>query len=105
RGFQSFGETAVGEALRPDRGIEPLDPKITESALPRFAIAIRPVLGLHRRFLRVTEKFGTAAAVPLGLVENAFAALPAGGSISSSWHFVSAPNYFGTPSFSELFFL
>ena len=87
RGFQTLGETAVGETLRADGGVEPLDPKITERAFARLAIAIRPILGLHRRVLRVTEKFGTAPAESLGLVEDAFASLPAGGSISCSWHF------------------
>ena len=88
RCFQSFGEAAVGQPLRPDGSVEPLDPEITESAFAGFAVAIRPILGLHRRVFRVTEKFGTAAAETLGPVEDAFAALPAGGSISCSWHIV-----------------
>src|SRR4030081_2797952 len=57
RRFEALDETAVGEALRADGGVEPLDPEITESAFARFAIAIGPILGLHRRVLRVPEKF------------------------------------------------
>ena len=44
-GFQAFGETAVGEALRADGGVQALDPEIAESAFARFAIAIGPILG------------------------------------------------------------
>ena len=87
-GFQTFGETAVGEALRADGGVQPLDPEIAESALARFAIAIGPIFGLHRRVFRVTEKFRTAAAITFGGFDDAFAALPAGGGVSGSWHFV-----------------
>src|SRR4029077_12507815 len=87
RGLHPFGEAAVGKTLGADGRVQPLDPKITESALARFAIAIRPILGLHRRVLRVTEKFRTASAVTLGLIQDAFASLPAGGGVSGSWHF------------------
>ena len=38
RGFQAFGETAVGQALRADGGVQALDPKITESPFARLAI-------------------------------------------------------------------
>src|SRR5438552_11880464 len=48
RGLQAFGETAVGETLRADGGVQALDPTITESALARFAIALGPLLSLHR---------------------------------------------------------
>src|SRR5205807_4853980 len=88
RGLEALGEPAVGQTLGADGGVEPLDPEIAEGAFAGLAIAIRPILGLHRRVLRVTEKFRTAAAVTFGLIEDAFASLPAGGSISSSWHVV-----------------
>ena len=44
-GLEAFGETAVGQALRADGGVQALDPEITESALARLAIAISPILG------------------------------------------------------------
>src|SRR5205823_2357659 len=90
-GLEAFGEPAVGQTLGADGGIEPLYPEIAESPFAGLAIAVGPILGLHRRVLRVTEKFRTAAPVTLGLIEDAFASLPAGGSIGSSWHGVSVP--------------
>src|SRR5947209_12380817 len=55
--LQSFSEPAVGQAVGTGGGVQALDPKITESALARFAIAIGPILALHRRIFSVTEKF------------------------------------------------
>src|SRR5213592_1026110 len=48
-GLQSLGEAAVSETVRAGGGVESLDPKIAKRALARFAVAIRPILGLHGR--------------------------------------------------------
>jgi hypothetical protein len=57
RSFQSFGQATVSHAVCARGSIETLDPKITKCALARFAVAIRPVLGLHNRVFGVTKKF------------------------------------------------
>ena len=88
RGLETFCETAVSEALRANGGVQTLDPKIPERAFARFAVAIGPVLGLHRRVFRVAEQFGTATAITARGIHHAFASLPAGGGVCCSWHFV-----------------
>src|ERR1044072_3532181 len=42
RGFQALSESAVGDAMRADGGVQPLDPKIAKCPLARFAVAIGP---------------------------------------------------------------
>jgi hypothetical protein len=87
-GLQALGETAVGSPLRATGGVEPLHPEHAEVALPRFAVAIGPILCFHRRVFGVTKEFRPATPVTFGGFEDAFAALAAGGRISGSWHAV-----------------
>src|SRR5262249_6690491 len=56
-GLQAFGETAVSKALCAHGGVEPLHPEHAKVAFARLAIAVGPVLGLHRRILGVAKKF------------------------------------------------
>src|SRR5438132_11953087 len=86
--FQAFREAAVGHTVSAGRGIEALDPEITERAFARFTVAIRPILAFHRRVLGVAEKFGAASPVTFGFFEHALAAGAAGRGIACSWHFV-----------------
>src|SRR5579864_481624 len=90
-GFQTFGEAAVSHTMRAGGGVQPLDPKITEGAFTRFAIAIGPILAFHGRVLGVTEKLRSASAITLGGFDDAFAPGPAGGRISGSWHLLLCP--------------
>src|SRR5205085_9533761 len=102
-GFQAFGEATVGQSVRARGGIESLDPKITEGALARFAVAIRPILGLHGRVFGVTEKFGSPPAKTFRGFDDAFAPGPAGGRISCSWHLSLCRGSLRDSSFSALF--
>ena len=67
-GSQPLGETAIGETLRADRGVQALDPKIAECSFAGLAIALGPILALHGRIFRVAKEFRTAAAVTFGLI-------------------------------------
>src|SRR4029434_732697 len=73
--FQTFREATVGQTLRADGGIEPLDPEHAKVALARLAIAVSPVFCLHRRVFRVTEEFRSATPITFGGFQDAFAAL------------------------------
>src|SRR3979411_320096 len=95
-GFKTFGKPAVGQAVGAGRGVEALDPKITESAFARFAIAISPVFAFHGRVFGVTKKFRTATAITFGGFDDALASFPAGPGIGCSWHFVLS-RHCGTP--------
>ena len=88
RSFQALGETAVGETFRADSSVEPLNPEHAEVAFAGFAIPVGPIFGLHHRVFRVTKEFGPASAITSRGIDDAFAALPAGGRVSGSWHVV-----------------
>ena len=90
-GFQSLSEPAVSHSVRARGGVKPLDPKITERALPRFAIAIGPILAFHGRVFGVAEKFGSASAIALRGFDDAFAARAAGRRVGGSWHLLLCP--------------
>ena len=80
-----------------------MDPKIAKCAFSRFAIPIGPILGLHSRVFGVTEKFGSAAAIPFGGFDDAFAARSAGRRITGSWHLLLGRELLHGSSFSVLF--
>ena len=89
--LQALDEAVVGHALRAHGSVEAGDPESAEIALARLAVAVGPVFPLHLRVLRVAEEFGTASAVALRGVDDAFPAGAAGGSIGCSWHVVLPP--------------
>src|SRR4051812_6021488 len=102
-GFQSLGEAAVGHPVRARGSVESLNPKITECALARFAISIRPVLRLHGRVFGVTKKFGSASAKAFRGLDDAFTPGAAGRRISCSWHLLLCRGSLHDSSFSGLF--
>src|SRR5437667_4460566 len=83
---ESFRETAVRHAVGTRSSVEALNPKVTKSALARFAVAIRPVLSFHDRVFRITKKFRAASAIAFGFLYRSFAARPASRCVRSSWH-------------------
>jgi len=85
-GIQALDESTVGQTLGTDSSAETCDPKGAEIALAGLAIAVGPVFSLHLRVFRVAEEFGTAAAVALRGVDDAFAAGAAGWRVCGSWH-------------------
>jgi hypothetical protein len=65
-GFESFNESAVSDARRACRGIDPNLPQVTEGALFAAAVAIRVLASVINRVGSVAVEFGTPHAKAFG---------------------------------------
>ena len=87
-GFEAFDKSAIGHAVSAGRRVDALDPQVAEGALADFAVTIVVEQGFPNGIFGVTEVFGTEAAVSLGFLNGALAALATGGCVSCSGHLV-----------------
>lgn len=87
-GLDAFDKSAVGEAMGAGGRIDALNPQVAEGPLPDLAVTIVVEQGFPNGIFGVTEVFGTEAAVSLGFLNGALAALATGGCVGCSGHLV-----------------
>src|SRR3954462_9416082 len=68
--LQAVHELAVGEALRADRGVDPLDPQRPERALLHLAVAIGVLAGLLDGLPGDPDRVLAAAVIALRLLQD-----------------------------------